>query len=255
MKTMQTHSRVNTWHALGVPKKATPKNIERADSVSITLEDPGAEDALVVAGMALAGGVETTLVAPDRSHLPWFLRNAELSYPGQVHIVESAPKEKADIEPTNPKVYESQKHDTFIGCLMSGLSKEQYAEGRSHLLSIHETLKSELNSEDNFCEGINVGTNDSFGTPKEALVVDLEAIEGSEQCVFYQYDDASRPSGMWVELGAALAMDKSCVLLTPNLKGVPPMIREGMPNLDVIQYGDHEKFHELLENSPQSLMS
>jgi hypothetical protein len=245
----------NSWVAKGASQKLDSKEIAQADKVCIRLNNPVAEDALLVAGMALAKGVETELTVPDRSHLPWFMRNAELSYPGQIHVTETAPKKPSDQAPVDPEVYKPQVHDTFIGCLMSGLTAEQYQDGRSHLLAIHQTLKSTSDSQDNYCEGIKVGSNDSFGTPKEALVVDIEAIKGSENCVFYQYDSDSRPSGMWVELGAALALDKPCTLLTPDMNGVPPALKNGLPNLNIVQYQTHENFQHLLANTPEILLN
>ena len=168
----------NDWQAKGSPKVLDPEVLGRSDEVTINLEEPGAEDALLAAGMALAKGVPTVLAAPERNHLPWFLRDADLSYPSRVIVVDTAPPVDAPAQsPPTPKVASASpkpvEHDTFIGCLMSGLSEEEYAEGRSHLTRIHETLRDELDSPDNFCEGIKVGSIDSFGSPKEALVTDL----------------------------------------------------------------------------------
>lgn len=246
---------VNDWQPKGTPKVLDPEVLSRSDQVTINLEKPGAEDALLAAGMALAKGVPTVLAAPDRSDLPWFLRDADLSYPSQVTVVDTSPPvDPAPVDQSPAPTPKEVEHDTFIGCLMSGLSKEQYAEGRSHLTQIHETLRDELDSPNNFCEGIKVGSIDSFGSPKEALVTDLDAIKGSEQCLFYQYDDSSRPSGMWVELGAALAWGKPCTLFTPNLKGVPPAIKEGkLPQLRVVEYGSHKQLQRLLQNQPEVL--
>lgn len=257
LKTLCSHSLKHgaSWKISGSAKKLAPDQVKETDKVSIHFQNPGADDALLVAGMAIAKNAKTELVVPDRSHLPWFLQNAELSYPNRVYVVETAPKEAADKSPTDPSAYKPHVHDTFIGCLMSGLSKEEYAEGRSHLLAINDALKTKTDSKDNYCEGINIGTNESFGTPKEALVVDMEAIKGSEHCVFYQYDDASRPSGMWVELGAALALDKPCTLLAPNLDGVPPAVRNGQLDLNIIEYGNHDNLKELLRNSPEHLLN
>ncbi len=204
--------------------------------------------------MALAKQVPTVLAAPDRSHLPWFLRDADLSYPSQVTVVDTSPPDDSPA-PSQAPTPKPVTHDTFIGCLMSGLTKEQYAEGRAHLTRIHETLRDELDSPNNFCEGISVGSIDSFGSPKEALVTDMEAIKGSQRCLFYQYDDSSRPSGMWVELGAALAWGKPCTLFTPNLKGVPPAIRQGgLPQLRVVEYGSHQQLLRLIQNQPEALI-
>lgn len=245
----------NTWSLKGAPQKLDPEAVAAADSVSISLESPKAEDALLVAGMALAKEKPITLEAPNRSHLPWFLQEADLSYPGKIQVVEYQPDKPVDQKPVRPEAREPQSHDTFIGCLMSGLTKEQYAEGRSHLMEINDTLHHKLGSPDNYCEGIKVGSNDDFGTPKESLVVDLEAVKGSDQCVFYQYDDSSRPSGMWVELGAAVAWGKSCTLFTPHLEGVPEAVKEGLPNLKVVQYGDHDNLKEILKDSPEQLLN
>lgn len=229
----------NQWLAAGAPSRdLTPQNVAQSDYVSLSLESPGAEDALLAAGMALAQGKPTILSAPERSHLPWFLREADLSYPNQVTITQSQKPLEVQANPA-PIDAGGKKFDTFIGCLMSGLSKEQYAEGHDHLKQLNESLGG-----NNYCEGLAVKSADSFGTPKESLVVDLEAVKGSERCVFYQYDNSSRPSGMWVELGAALAWGKECTLLTPDLNGVPPAVRQGMDNLKVIQYGSHQELFD-----------
>jgi uncharacterized protein (DUF1684 family) len=247
----------NDWLAAGAPRRLDPESLACSDYVAISLENPGAEDALLAAGMALAQGHPTVLAAPDRKHLPWFLREADLSYPSQVLVVEGEQvAQQSHLEALHGQPIEAAKsYDTFIGCLMSGLSKEQYAEGRSHLLQVHETLGQKLDSPQNYCEGIAVGSTDTFGTPKESLVVDLAAVKGSEQCVFYQYDNSSRPSGMWVELGAALAWGKPCTLLTPDLNGVPPAVRQGMPQLKVVEYGSHEEMLKLLQDRPQELLN
>ena len=233
----------NQWMAGNAPtRQLTPQNLAQSDYVSLSLENPGAEDALLAAGMALAQGKPTVLSAPDRKHLPWFLREADLSYPSQVTVTQAATPVQVQ---SNPAIIESdQKFDTFIGCLMSGLTKEQYAEGRGHLQQINGALGGS-----NYCEGISVGSTDTFGTPKESLVADLAAVKSADRCVFYQYDNNSRPSGMWVELGAALAWGKECTLLTPDLNGVPPAVKEGIPGLKVVQYGQHDQLLAALKSS------
>lgn len=245
----------NTWSACGVPPRLDPGTIAQADFVTIHLDKPAAEDALLAAGMALAQGRPAVLAAPDRSHLPWFLQEADMTYPNRVLVVQTAPSSqametlKAEL-PAPP----SKTFNTFIGCLMSGLTKEQYADGRSHLMEIHETLGQKLDSPNNYCEGIAVGSTDAFGSKKESLRMDLDAVQGSDQCIFYQYDGSSRPSGMWVELGAALAWGKPCTLLTPDLQGVPPAVRQGMPNLKVVEYGNHQQMLRRLQEQPESIL-
>lgn len=46
-------------------------------------------------------------------------------------------------------------------------------------------------------------------------------------CYHLLYDGQSRPSGMWVELGAALGWEKDCLLLTPRREALPPSLRPG----------------------------
>ncbi len=247
----------NDWIATGSPKSLDPEDFAQADYVTVRLEQPRAEDALLAAGMAIAKGKPTVLMAPERKQLPWFLQQADLSYPGQIFVAEgnAAPGAEQLANLQGVEVKDERKLDTFIGCLMSGLTEDQYAEGRSHLMAINDTLSEKLGRNNNYCEGISVGSVGTFGTPKESLVVDLEAVKGAESCVFYQYDDASRPSGMWVELGAALAWGKPCTLFTPNLNGVPDGIKKGLSNLKVVQYGSHENMKEILSNSPETLRS
>lgn len=245
----------NDWVTAGGKKGLQPADFAQADQVAIRLEKPGAEDALLATGMALATGRPTVLIAPTRNDLPWFLREADQSYPGQVFVVEGREGvTQAEVEGLKGVEIDGGRHyDTFIGCLMSGLSKEQYAEGRSHLMAINDTLAARLDSKDNYCEGISVGSIGTFGTPRESLVVDLEAVKGAKNCVFYQYDDSSRPSGMWVELGAALAWGKPCTLFCPNLNGVPEAIKKGLSRLKVVEYGNHQAMLAGLESNPDNL--
>jgi hypothetical protein len=233
----------NDWQAGGVARKLTPENLAQADYVSLALENPGAEDSLLACGMALAQGKPTVLEAPDRKHLPWFLREGDLSYPKMITITQGPAPVQVEAHP-DPITNYGGHFDTFIGCLMSGLTKEQYADGRGHLQQINGALGGS-----NYCEGIAVGSTDTFGTPKESLIADLAAVKSADRCVFYQYDNSSRPSGMWVELGAALAWGKECTLLTPDLNGVPPAIKEGIPGLKVVQYGQHDQLLAALKSS------
>ena len=247
----------NDWVAAGSKKSLDPQDFEQADYVAVRFDKPKAEDALIAAGMAMAKGKPTVLIAPARDHLPWFMTEADQTYPGQVFVVEGQegvnPEQFANLK--GVEIDGSQGRDTFIGCLMSGLSKDQYAEGRSHLLAINETLVTRLGSENNYCEGIKVGSIGSFDKPRDSLRVDLEAVKGAKNCVFYQYDDSSRPSGMWVELGAALAWGKPCTLFAPNLDGVPDAVKRGLHHLKVVEYGSHKDMLASLDSAPERLLS
>lgn len=230
------------------------KAIEDSTTFSMKLKGAQAEDALVACGAALAAGKPSLYSVESRKELPWFLREADLSYPGLVTIVDGqeAPAQTAPRESGPVKT-----HDTFIGCLMSGLSKEQYAEGRSHLQQIDQALRTKLGSADNYCEGINVASTDTFDTPKDSLLGDMKAVQGSRNCVFYAYDGQSRPSGMWVEAGYAIESGKQCTFLVPQRDCLPPALRQGdLPgNVKIVEYGDHANFLDRLNNAPEGWLT
>ena len=259
----------NTWacgEQMGTDL-ADLEGLKNASGFTMRLDSPGADDALVAAGVALAAGRPSLYLVPDRKTLPWFLREADLSYPGQVAIVEGSdpaaalkasapmlrPRDPSEIPVTalSPEP-RPEAPDTFIGSLMSGLTPEQYAEGRSHLLAIDEILKTRFNSPRNFCEGITVASASKFGAPRESLLADLGAVRDSRRCVFYVYGATPRPSGMWVEVGAALALGKPCTFLVPSRESLPPCLQGQAPpkGVRVMLYGTHE---ELLKRLPEAI--
>lgn len=227
--------------------------IKSARIFSMKLDKPGAVDALVASGVALAAGVPSLYLAPSRRDLPWFLREADQSFPGQVAVLEGKePLALADTvallaeRPHQALPAPTRQLDNFIGCLMSGLSEQQYAEGRSHLQAIDQAL-----GPNNYCEGIQVASTTTFGTPKESLTVDIDAVRSAKSCVFYVYDGQPRPSGMWVELGVALAEGIPSRLLFPQDESLPPALR-GSNAVRLHAYGDHAS---LLANLGQTLQS
>ena len=238
--------------------------IARAPVFSMYLSGPGAADALVAAGVALAHDVPSIYLCHSRKDLPWFLREADQSHPGRVQILEAATVDGLAsalhaLEPSTftraPAAADAPPLHTFIGCLMTGLSEAQYTEGRAQLLAIHTTLSERLGSPNNHCEGIMVASTSSFGTPKESLLMDERAIRGAERCIFYQYDDASRPSGMWVEAGIALGLGKPSTFLVPNLGGTPPGLSAlAGPSVELVTYGDHAALATLLAERPAALL-
>src|SRR5690606_12857551 len=121
------------------------RSFETSETFAMMLNSPGADDALVAAGAALAKGLPSLYAVPDRKSLPWFLREADQSFPGRVRIAAHPdPKVLArEVAASHPgrevKPVDLPAHapvDTFLGCLMSGLTEEQYAEGRSHLQAL-----------------------------------------------------------------------------------------------------------------------
>lgn len=229
-----------------------PEQLEDAETFTMALENAGAEDALLAAGAALAHGVPSLYLVRERQQLPWFLREAERSYPDLIKIWEGERAQRVrsarlgDLAglrraPLPMYGYHPEPVATFIGCMMTGLTPEEYDRGRSHLKRIDDSLRTSLGQEPNYCEGLNVESSNSFGQPRRSLPLDLEVIEKSQRCVFYVYDAKSRPSSMWVELGAALAWHKPCVLLTPSLDGLPPRLRQQPPppGLSIRVYPGH----------------
>lgn len=235
-----------------------------AEGFTMRLASPAAEDALVAAGVALAFGRPSIYLVNERKDLPWFLREADLSYPGQVAIIEGTDP-LAALQAAPPVLRPGRsardlaqpKCDGFIGCLMSGLTDLQLAEGRTHLLAIDSALREYFGCRTSFCEGVRPRSDFSNDHPKDALVRDVAAIRNARRCVFYVYDKEPRPSGMWVEAGVALALDHPTVFLTPDVAALPPSLRRAYPtgNARVQVYGGHAELLEVLRRDPTALLT
>jgi len=221
------------------------QGIAAADAFTMSLSKASADDALVAAGMALASGRPSAYVVSDRKELPWFLREADRVYPGQVRIVPDAAALRAVSAaasvgapaPLGPPI------DRFIGCLMSGLTEAQYQEGHAHL----EAIDRSLGPGTTHCEGLMVRSTSTFDMPAASLTMDMDALRRSDRCIFYLYDGTPRPSGTWVEAGAAIALGKPTTFLVPDRAALPPSLRdEPPPGVRVIEYGDHARLLGML---------
>ena len=244
------------------------ERLESSTSFVMVLHHPQAEDALVACGYALARAIPSLYMAGSRKELPWFLREAEQTYPGLVEVLEGRDipadqldsvwaslrkRERTQGTPLQPRSLTRpapETVDSFLGCLMSGLTEPQYAEAQSHLRAIEQALQRERGDRSFFCEGLNVSSTASFGSPRESLGTDLESLRKARNCVFYTYDRQSRPSGMWVELGAALAWKKPCLVLVPDLAALPPALRSPSrpSNLRVVVFGTHAELLQSLQD-------
>lgn len=235
-----------------------------AEGFTMRLASPAADDALVAAGVALAFGRPSIYLVNERKDLPWFLREADQSYPGQVAIIEGAdPLAALEAHPPalraglSSRDLREPKCEGFIGCIMSGLTDLQLAEGRAHLLAIEEALRRSFGCRTSFCEGIRPRAEFSNDHPKNALVRDVAAVRNSRRCVFYVYDRHPRPSGMWVEAGVALALDRPTAFLVPDLAALPPSLRRAYPtgNARVQVFGSHAELLEALRKDPATLLA
>ncbi len=229
----------------------------KAGTFLMQLHGAGAEDALLAAGAALVLGIPSIYVVEERKQLPWFLTEADASFPHQVRVFKPSElgaglPQAAELRAQAPQLDGElpQVSDSFLGCLMSGLSEEQYQEGARHLRAIAESLRAYGGVENPFCEGIAVKSTNTFGIPAQALRADLAAVQTAKYCVFYVHDRKARPSGMWVELGAALALGKPSVLLTPGLEALPPVLRQSPwpDNLRVVLYESHAELLRQLQD-------
>ncbi len=250
--------------SVGAPGALALEALKTASLFSVRMEGPKADDSLVAAGVAIARGVPSLYVVPERKQLPWFLREADQTYPGTVKILEqpSAGAIEQQLRAEKQALFgaraalppASGEPTTFIGCLMSGLSESQYTEGRSHLMAIDEALRTQLGAKKTHCEGIMVASTNSFGTPKESLAMDVEAIRNSDRCVFYLFDGEPRPSGMWVEAGVALGLEKPCTFLVPSEDALPPCLKAGArpEQIRVVVYESHDALKAGLGSDAQA---
>jgi len=221
--------------------------LPNAQHLVVRLQRPRADDALVLIGGALYHGVPTAFLIDQETDLPWFLREAEKSYPGQLFrfLRATAASDSANqaaaqfaVAQRKPQASAPTQFDTFLGCMMSGLTPEQYEENRSHLLAIDQGLKARglLRT---FCEAIAATTQAEFGTPAPHLVADIDALRASHQAVFYAYDSVPRMSSMWVEAGAVVAAGIPALFLISQTDALPPLLQSPHKNVELCVYGTH----------------
>lgn len=230
------------------------EQVKNCQWLGLQLDHPQAVDGLLAAGAALALNKNAVYLVLERGQLPYFLRQADKVRQGQVLIpgpndavTGFAPLKEAPVTLTRP-------NDSFIGCLMSNLNNFEYGEARLHLQAIKEAMQRNGNQAP-YCEALNVAKPADFDSPAKALAQDLAALKGARNCVFYLYDGQSRPSGIWVEMGAALAWGKPSVLLTPSLEALPPALRLPQKGLRVVVYQDHTHLlHQLQGNDAAALV-
>lgn len=245
----------NHPHRAGVDVSA----LRACAGFTMRLQSPRADDVLVAAGVALAAGRPSVYLVQKRDELPWFLREADDCFAGQVAILDVAdalPRLRAlNLRPHASGASNGPRWDAFIGCIMSGLTETEYAEARGHLQAIDAALR-KLGCAHNFCEGIRVTDPSQFDRPRDALPRDLSAVHDSRRCVFYVYDAQPRPSGMWVEAGAALAAGKRCTFLVPDRRALPPCLRGArLPRgVRVIVFGSARNLMRALQDHPRTLL-
>lgn len=227
----------------------------RCQWLALQLDHPQAVDGLLAAGAALALNKPSAYLVMGREQLPYFLRQADKVRPGQVVIPGPSDRDIAFEKLTAPLATLDKPVDSFIGCLMSNLNNFEYGEARLHLQAIREAMLRAGGRKAPYCEALNVAKPADFDSPAKALAQDLAALQKAENCVFYLYDGKSRPSGIWVEVGAALAWNKPSVLLTPSLEALPPALRLPQRNLRVVVYQTHQHLiHQLQSDTAHALV-
>lgn len=214
-----------------------------------------ANDGLLAAGAALALDKPSAYLVMGRDQLPYFLRQADRVRPGQVLIPGPSESNLSFQTQPAPLATLDKPVDSFIGSLMSNLNNFEYGEARLHLQAIREAMISAGGHKAPYCEALNISKPADFDSPAKALAQDLAALQKAESCVFYLYDSKSRPSGIWVEVGAALAWNKPSVLLTPSLEALPPALRLPQRNLRVFVYQTHQHLlHQLQGDDARSVV-
>ncbi|MBX3165931.1 MAG: hypothetical protein KF760_00910 [Candidatus Eremiobacteraeota bacterium] len=223
--------------------------------LAVQLDHPQADDGLLAAGVALALNKPSVYLVMGREQLPYFLRQADKVRPGQVLIPGPSEQNVAFRSLQAPLASLDRPVDSFIGSLMSNLNNFEYGEAQLHLQAIRDALLRVGGRRAPYCEALNVARPADFDSPAKALAQDLAALKKAENCVFYLYDGKSRPSGMWVEVGAALAWNKPSILLTPSLEALPPALRLPQRNLRVVVYQTRQHLiHQLQGDDARALV-
>jgi hypothetical protein len=214
------------------------EGVKNCQWLGVQLDHPQAVDGLLAAGAGLALNKNAIYLVLDRGQLPYFLRQADKVRQGQVLIPGPDDTVTGFGALKEASVTLDKPNDSFIGCLMSNLNNFEYGEARLHLQAVKQAMLCNGNSAP-YCEALNLAKPADFDSPAKALAQDLSALKAARNCVFYLYDGQSRPSGIWVEVGAALAWGKPSVLLTPSLEALPPALRLPQKGLRVVVYQDH----------------
>ncbi|MBS2036672.1 hypothetical protein JST97_16905 [bacterium] len=231
------------------------ERLNNSQWLGLQLDHPQADDGLLAAGAALALNKNAVYLVLERSQLPYFLRQADKVRPGQVLIPGPNDTVTRFGSAKETPVTLDKPNDSFIGSLMSNLNNFEYGEARLHLQAIKEAMVRVGGSSAPYCEALNVARPADFDSPAKALAQDLAALKNARSCVFYLYDGRSRPSGIWVEVGAALAWGKPSVLLTPSLEALPPALLQPQKGLRVVVYQTHQHLlHQLQSNDAGSLV-
>ncbi len=247
---------LNTWMVnTQVGRRVDPALLRHCAGFTLRVLNPGAIDGLVASGIALAAGRPSIYLTPRRDELPWFLREADGAYPGQVAVKTDNSVRGIVLHPRRVRPVPIA-HDTFMGCLMTSLSKAQYAEARTHLAAISQALQTHCGSSRNFCEALRIKSSADFDPPSVALRHDVTAVRSSKRCVFYVYSRAPVGSGMWVETGVALGAGKHCLFLVPDRGALPPCLRGRSlpPHVRIVVYGTHARLMHLLATHPRQLL-
>lgn len=148
-------------------------------------------------------------------------------------------------------------YDVFISTPMAAWSEpEEYAKNREEILELREQIKQHCKYRNIFYAGVGIPSAEHFEPAGISVRDDFNAIKNSKMLILL-YPEALA-TGALVEIGAALALGKQCVIFTSSRSTLPYILRYAdgaFDNVTLHEYCDVKKIIVLLEQYGCALFS
>ena len=116
----------------------------------------------------------------------------------------------------------------FISTPIAGFSSEQeYENYRNKMLLYYEGISKKWGSDSVFAAFVEVNDFNNYDTPTKSARNDMDEIKCCD--VFVLFYPRKTPTSALVELGAALALNKKIIMMSPGIDTLPYMV-QGLPS-------------------------
>lgn len=115
----------------------------------------------------------------------------------------------------------------FLSTPIAGFSSEQkYENYRSKILLYYEGISKKWSSDNVFAAFVEASNFSSYDTPMKSAQKDMDKIKCCD--VFVLFYPQKMPTSALVELGAAFALNKKIIIMSPQIDILPYMV-QGLP--------------------------